>query len=329
MNVAVIGAGHAGVEASKTLAEAGLKVSLFGSEASLPYFRPRIIALAFGQATEDSVRMHPIDWYKERKIDLFLETTIQEIDPQQKSLVADRSRTFKYEQLIIATGAGPVLPPFAVNPPANIIPLWTIENAKNIFHSTKPNDRLLIVGGGILGIEAALRARDAGHEVIIVEKADRIMSAQFGPTDSQQLTNRLTAKGIQVFVSRGIKDTKSLTSGDILVRLDRGEELSVNKVIVSIGARRDVTMAKKVGLKIDRGIIVDKFLRTSIDGIWAAGDIVQIEKVNRCSALDANMQGRLVAQNIIAKTRGINLATYVPSDGAIHFKYKDITIDSK
>ena len=326
MHIGIIGAGHAGVEAARAAREAGAEVTLFSAEAVPPYYRPRLVAVAFGQVEQSAIGLRPADWYAAQGIDLRLNTPVRALDLPSRSVEAG-GVTQTFDGLVLATGALPVLPPFARDAGPAVWPLWNAEHALHIRAHVRPGGRIVIVGGGILGIEAALRALEVGMEVTIVELMERLMPAQFGARASAVLLRRLHDRRIRVILGHGIK-AAAADSRMVRLTLDDGHELEAELCILSIGARPDTRLAALAGLHTERGITTDHFLQTRFAGCFAAGDAIQIEGVTRCSVKEATTQGKLAATNLVALLQGRGLQFYQAETSPLSFRAKDFEIYS-
>jgi NAD(P)H-nitrite reductase large subunit len=326
MRIGIIGAGHAGVEAARVARAAGADVVLYSAEAVTPYYRPRLVALAFGHAEVEGISLHPPEWYAAQGIDLRLSTPVESYRAETREVVVG-GRTEAFDGLIVTNGALPVVPPFARTGGQAIWPLWNVDHAREIRKRVRPGARLAIVGGGILGIEAALRGLEAGMTVTIIELLDRLMPAQFGARASEVLLRRLRARGIHVRLGHGVKATTGdgtmahLTLGD-------GHSLEAELCLVSIGARPDTRSATTGGLETDRGVIVNPVLQTRHAACFAAGDVIQFDGVTRCSMKEATSQGRIAGLNVVAALQGRELQSYLPETMLLSFRAKDFEIYS-
>lgn len=326
MRIAVVGAGHAGVEAARTAAEAGAEVHLFSAERVLPYFRPRLPAVAFGHEEPQAIQMRPPEWYDKKGIQLSLNTMVEAVDCQTLEVVAAGVRR-RFDGIVLALGAEPIIPPLAAGGEELLLPLWCLSQALTIRAKVKRGGQALILGGGILGIEAALRAQDAGLTVTVLERLGRLMPAQFGAKASAALLALLQRQGIAVLLNRTAVRAGTTSGGDRLaLHLDDGRTLEADLGLISIGARPQTTMAAAAGLVTERGIRVDAFLRTSADLIFAVGDAVQLQGVTRCSAREAAAQGRLGGANLVAALQGRPLTAYTPDVAPLVFKTREIEL---
>ena len=145
-----------------------------------PYFRPKVVALAFGQVELEGMYLRPQPWYRAHGIDLRLDCAAIHLDTHAKTVTAGGHEEL-FDALVLATGASPALLAFVREFPNDVIPLWGVRESLAIRDRLGTMRHLLILGGGISGVEAALHAREAGRRVTIVEKMERLMSQQLGP----------------------------------------------------------------------------------------------------------------------------------------------------
>ena len=326
MHIGIIGAGHAGVEAARVAREAGAAVTLFSAEDVLPYYRPRLVALAFGHAELSGIQLRPADWYTAQGIELRLNAPVTALDLTNRTVEAG-GVTQRFDGVIVATGALPVLPPFAREGSPAVWPLWNAEHARRIRSRVRPGGQVVVVGGGILGIESALRGLDAGMEVTIVELMDRLMPAQFGARASVVLLRRLQDRHIHVILGHGVKAV-SADPQTARLTLDDGHTLEAELCLVSVGSRPDTSLALLAGLDAGRGIVTDHFLQTRFAGCFAAGDAIQLEGLARCSMKEATTQGKVAATNLVAFLEGRSLQFYQAETSPLSFRAKDFEIYS-
>ncbi len=311
MRIAVIGAGHAGVEAAAAAAAAGAdEVSLYSAESSLPYFRPRLVAMGFGQASPDSIRLHQADWYAGRRIALRLNTPARRLKLEPLAVVTDAGEE-PADAVIVACGATPMRPPVPGLDGPRVHVLWNMADAAALHAALHPDGHLVILGGGILGIEAALRAIEAHQSVTIVERLDHLMPAQFGPRAAALLLEQLTARGIRIHTGRTLTRVESRTDPKSLgLLLDDGTQLACDYMLLSAGARPALDLAQVSALHTRRGIVVAPTLQASAARVFAAGDVAELPFATRCAVREAAAQGHLAGTNAVAAARGQPGAIY-------------------
>ena len=324
MRIGVIGAGHAGVEAALSGATAGAQVVLFSSEQQLPYFRPRIVGLAFGQVDNDAIRMHPGSWYQDKGISLQLDTEVGAVDLQTCS-VRSRNEEQMFDGLVIAAGAGPATPAVSSSATDCAIPLWTACHADRIRARLKCSVAIAVVGGGAIGIEAALRAVACGLQAVIIERASGLMAGRLVNAAHDVLMRRLVDKGVRVLAGANIRQMKSMAGGRTLIETDHGELLDVGTAIISAGSRVDVGLAQRAGLTTGAGITVDDRLRTSDRRVFACGDIACVDGTPSRTAGEAVLQGRIAGTNLCTVLSGGNneLMRYIKPVETISLKVGD------
>jgi NAD(P)H-nitrite reductase large subunit len=314
------------VEAARTAREAGADVTLFSGEDVVPYFRPRLVALAFGQAEFPAIQMHPAAWYAGQGIDLRLDSRVDSLAVDGAGVsVGDAVR---FDGAVIASGAAPIVPPVGAPAPAGVLPLWSVAHAQAIRRRVKRGGGVTIVGGGILGIEAALRAVEAGMHVELVELMDRLMPAQFGARASAVLLRRLRDMGIGVMLGRRLTSAADSADGRLRMVLDDGRAWDTDLCLVSIGARPDRGLAAAAGCTVERGVVVDAHLRTSRPHCFAAGDLIQFQGLTRCSVREAASQGRIAGANVVRSLKGEPLQPYRPETLPLTFKSRDFELYS-
>lgn len=327
MRIGIIGAGHAGVEAACAAREQGAEAILFSAESVLPYYRPRLVSYAFGHAEYEAICMHPAEWYASRGIALRIGVPVQELIPGRRAIrAAGREETF--DAIVLTSGAEPVRPPFAASC-ARVLPLWSIAQADAIREAVAAakGGRIVIIGGGILGIEAALNAVDAGLTPTLVELAERLMPIQLGERASTILLRRLRSKGVNVILGTTVQACETTLEGrGIRMHMSKGPAIEADFALLSIGARPATAMAAAAGLSRERGLVVSSTLETSATGCFAAGDIIQFAGLTRCSAREAATQGRLAGANAAAFAAGRPGTEYRPQSLPLMFRSGDFEV---
>jgi 3-phenylpropionate/trans-cinnamate dioxygenase ferredoxin reductase subunit len=326
MRIGVIGAGHAGVEAAWQARQRGAEVVLFSGETVLPYFRPRVVALAFGQVKLDGIYLRPEPWYREHNIDLRLNAEVTQIDASARSVAAG-GREERFDALIIATGAAPALLPFLREFPNDVMPLWGVRPSLAIRERLGHTRELVILGGGISGVESALYARQAGLAVTIVERMDRPMSLQFGVSAGAVLVRRLEGAGIRVLTGRHAAAV-ARQDGRLRVTLDDATELPCDLIITTAGTTRRLAVFQQAGLPVDKGILVDEHLQTAVPGVFACGDVAQRGSVRTATVVRASQQGRCAGDNAVAFLQGRELACTPEPVAPLLFKHADLELQS-
>lgn len=297
-HIAIVGAGHAGVEAAFALAKGGAKVTLFSNEPGLPYFRPRLIAVAFGQAEHDAIAIKPQKAYDEAGIALLHEPAAA-VD-----LAARTVNGRAFDGLILATGSHAFVPPFEGRTD-RLHTLWTLADALKLREACTPGKTIAIIGGGVLGLEAALRAHEAGLRVAVVEAAPGLASGSLGGGEAT-LRRAIEEKGIALHVGTGVKEI--LATG---VRLADGREVGGDVLLCSAGARPNGIPGHRDYLGVCGDLNVMPFPNVyAIGDIALAGRSAHARPYTPCrSVRRAQLMGRLLGESLLAAYAG--KGTYV------------------
>ena len=275
MKIVIVGAGHAGGSAAALLRASGFEgeILLVGEEPIAPYQRPPLSkAWLAGEADLDALLLRPETYYAEHAIALRTGIVATAIAPHTQHVTFDDGTTETYDALILATGSTGrrLLIPGADSPA--LIELRTLADAERLKSQLGPGRRLVIVGGGYVGLEAAASARALGAEVVVLERLDRVLKRVASEPVSAFLTARHRAAGIDIRLDADVAAFEA--DG---VRFSDGAFLPADAILVGVGAVANDSLARTAGLECDPagsgGIIVDERARTSNPAIYAIGDV--------------------------------------------------------
>ena len=307
--VVIVGAGQAGSSAALKLRGLGFpgEIILIGDEPIAPYQRPPLSkSYLLGKAAPDALLIRPVALYREKNIELRLGCRVDRILPHARRIDTNTG-SLGYDHLILATGAKPVrLDPSVGGALSNVFTLRTIEDVDRIAPLFQAGRRLLVIGGGYVGLEAAAVAAQSGLEVVLVEMADRILKRVACAETAAYFRALHVRHGVRIIELTAIRQLEGNGTA-ACARLSDGEELAIDLVIVGIGVKPDVVLASEAGLDVDDGIKVDQFGRTSSEGTWAAGDCASFpyrdKRIRLESVPHAIDQAETVAANICGAQR--------------------------
>ncbi|WP_445189161.1 NAD(P)/FAD-dependent oxidoreductase [Pseudonocardia sp. Cha107L01] len=275
---AIVGAGLAGAKAAEALRAEGFEghVVLLGAEPHRPYERPPLSkAYLQGYAERDTVFVHPPGWYAEHKVDLRLDCTVTAIDRAAHELVTGDGGRLRYDKLLLTTGATPRRLRVPGSGLAGVHYLRNLDDSDRLRSSLRPGARVVIIGGGWIGLETAAVARANGAEVTVLEQAELPLLRVLGPEIARSFADLHTDHGVRlrcgVTVTAIQPGVDPSTAGAVLLR--DGTRLAADAIVVGVGVIPNVELARSCGLNIDNGILVDEHLRTSDNDILAAGDV--------------------------------------------------------
>ena len=302
----VIGAGQAGAEVASKLRDEGYddRILLIGQENYLPYQRPPLSKKYMaGEMTLERLFLRPQEFYQDKNIELQIGKSAYQIDPN-KQKVDFNSGSLHYDHLVLATGSKPrELPDYIGLKIKNLFTMRDLTDANSIEPFIKSGMRLLIVGGGYIGLEAAATARKFGVDVTLVEIEERILKRVAAKETSDYIRSLHISKGVKIKEEIGLDRLKIVGDKALSASLTDGSDISVDFVIVGIGISPNTELAKSAKLKINNGIFVNDECRTSISNIYAAGDCTSFEYKNTLVRLEsvgnAIDQANTVAQNIL------------------------------
>lgn len=311
--VVVVGAGQAGSSLVAKLRNGGFdgEVTLIGEEPVPPYQRPPLSKkYLLGEMELERLYLRPESFYEENGIDLRLNGAVTEIDRAAQEIVVEGER-LAYDHLVLTTGSTPRRLPAAIGGELEgVFVVRDLRDVNTMAPGFGPGKRVLIVGGGYIGLEAAAVAASKGLEVVLVEMADRILQRVAAPETSDFFRNLHRGHGVDIREGVGLETL--LGDGHVSgARLSDDSELAVDFVIVGVGIVPATTLAEAAGLEIENGIKVDELGQTSDPAIWAAGDCASFPhgegRIRLESVPNAIDMAECVAENIMGAGK-----TYVP-----------------
>lgn len=272
----VAGAGQAGGWAAKTLRDEGFSgnILLLGKEPHPPYERPPLSkAVLTGAMTVEETTLFSEDQLRTLGIDFRPGTPIESLDPAGRSLRTSTGETLSYDRLLLCTGGHAGAPPFPGAGSRDVHLLRTRDDAARLKADLEaPARRVIVIGGGWIGLEIAATARTLGHTVSVIEQADRVCARSVPPDVSTRLATRHKLRGVEVLLAAAVMAIEPLDSGS-RVRLADGNIRMADLIILGTGLVPNDDVARAAGLACERGILVDSQCRTSDPAIFAAGDV--------------------------------------------------------
>ncbi|HEX5860552.1 MAG TPA: FAD-dependent oxidoreductase [Nocardioides sp.] len=275
MRIIVVGGGLAAASAVDELRSNGHEgtIEVFCAEPHLPYERPPLSKeVLLGSAEEQKVFLHDRAWYDERDVVLHLGTPVTGLDLDRHLVVGD-GHSVSFDRLLLATGASPRRLPMADESGADVAYLRTVEDNRRLRDAFASVGRVVIIGGGWIGLEVAAAARNAGVEVTVVEMQDLPLLGVLGPEVARVFADLHREQGVDLRLGVGVDGIDAGQDGASVVRLADGSALPADLVVVGIGVQPEVALAREAGLAVDNGVLVDGWLRTSDPFVFAAGDI--------------------------------------------------------
>lgn len=322
--VVVIGAGQAGAQAAISLRQWGYEgqITLLGEEREPPYQRPPLSkAYMKGEMEKDRLYLKKNDWYSENQVDLKLNTHVERIDRVNKTVVLLNSEeVIPYDKLVLATGSRPRQLDLPNSDVEGVFSLRGISDVDRIQPNMEAGKKVVIIGAGYIGLEAAAVSRQLGLDVTVVETAPRILARVTSPKMSEFYTKEHVAQGVDILTNVGLKEIRSEDGCIHSVLLDNGSVLQADLLLVGIGILPNAEIAKDAGIFCDNGVVVDEDTRTNDPDIFAVGDCAKRPLVHygRSARLEsvhnAIEQGKLAAAAILERKRPLEDCPWFWSD---------------
>ncbi len=304
-HVIVVGAGQAGSSCVAKLRNSGFEgeVTLIGAETAPPYQRPPLSkAYLLGDMALERMFLRPESFYAEQGITLRLGAEVTGVDAAAKT-VALGDEVLAYDDLVLTTGSAPITLPASIGGDLDgVFTVRGLDDVDAMAQRFSEGARVLIVGGGYIGLEAAAVASKLGLQVTLVEMAERILQRVAAPETSAYFRALHTGHGVDLREGVGLERLEGDGHVSAAVLSD-GTSLDVDFVIVGVGIRPGIALAEAAGCEIENGIKTDAQGRTNVPGIWAAGDCASFPyrgaRIRLESVPNAIDQAEVVAQNIM------------------------------
>jgi 3-phenylpropionate/trans-cinnamate dioxygenase ferredoxin reductase subunit len=272
----VVGGGLAGAKTVEALREQGFDgaVELYGAEPHLPYERPPLSKgyLKTGEGLADAF-VHSREWYLQHHVGLHLGTRVTELALLDHEIATDTGERVRYDRLLIATGSTPRQLHLPGAELEGVLYLRTIEDSDRLRAAFQPGRRVVFVGGGWIGLEAASAAVEAGCAVTVLEALEIPLVRVLGPKIATVFADLHREKGVDLRTSVEVADLVGENGQVRGVRLADGTTLPADTVVVGIGALPNIELAEFAGLRLDNGIVVDAQGCTSDPDVFAVGDV--------------------------------------------------------
>lgn len=321
----VIGNGMAGMSAVEQILKLTSKfdITVFGKEPYPNYNRIMLSYVLEGSKTMDDIVLNDLNWYNDYGITLHLGTPVERIDAETREVVTENGQRFPYDKVLIATGSNSFILPIPGSDKEGVVGFRDIADCEQMLAAAKTCKKAAVIGGGLLGLEAAKGLVQLGMDVTVVHLMDDLMERQLDPQASSMLKAELESQGIKF--KMGAQTSELLGDQRVTgLRFADGTELAAEFVVMAVGIKPNVTVAQASGLQVNRGIVVDDFMQTSLEGVYSVGECT--EHRGTCYGLVAPLfeQGMVMAKHI----SGVETAPYVGSVVSTKLKISGVDVFS-
>jgi len=295
--IVIAGGGIAGLNAAKSAREQDPDCSIVILEAlnTNTYVRTRLPDYISGTASYKEIFPYDDSWYEKNRIGLKKNTRITGIDAAQKTIITDKGN-YGYDSLVIALGSSGNIPPIPGAKLENCFPVRTVADADKIRSLSRSGKKCTIIGGGLLGLEMAWAIRQLGCDVNVIHNSSRLLPKQIDEEGAKLLYKAISDKGINLYMNAQVQEIGGDNRAEY-VKLDNGTEIKSDFVILSVGVNANIQPLKDSGINIGRSVVVDQYMKTNIEGIYAAGDVAEYN--GRCYGIwpIAVEQGKIAGIN--------------------------------
>lgn len=300
---AIIGGGAAGLNAAKAIRERDKTGSIYmlSNEAYPAYNRPMLTKSLVAGLDAEQIAVQEASWYEENNVCLLLGKNVVSIDTEKKEIHTDDGAKFKYTKLIYALGSECFIPPIQGADQPEVIAIRRLSDTQKVTELLPQTKEAVVIGGGVLGLEAAWELKKARCKVTVLELAPRLMGRQLDEGAGEMIKAVSEAQGITIHTGVQIEAIEG--DGHVTgVRLGDGRVFPAQLVIVSCGVRANVTVAKAAGIETDRAVVVNSRMETSAADVYACGDCAQYQGINYAIWPQAVEEGKTAGANAAGET---------------------------
>ena len=332
IRLVIAGNGMAGMRTVEELLKLGVadrfSITVFGAEPRGNYNRILLSPVLSGEQQADDIMLHRPNWYTRRGITLHSGDPIVEIDRKRRIVHSKNGTVANYDRLIIATGSDPIVLPLPGKDLPGVVTFRDLDDVNRMLERSGAGRRAVVIGGGLLGLEAAHGLALRGMHVTVVHLLDTLMERQLDASAGALLKAALEKRGIEFRMSA---KTEAIIGGERVtgVKFANGDEVAADLVVMAVGVRPNIDLAQRAYLKCDRGILVDDTLQTYDPAIYAVGECVQHRRQTFGLVAPLWEQARICAQHIaeigVSRFSGAINATQLKVSGIEVFSAGDFS----
>lgn len=295
----VVGNGMAGMACLEQILghQPDFRVTVFGDETHVNYNRIQLSSVLAGEREPDEIVLNSLEWYREHDIDLRLGVRITGIDAANRTVTGDDGSVTRYDKLLLATGSSPLIPPMAGSDKDGVFCFRNLNDTRALLGRVRPGLKTVVIGGGLLGLEAARGLQLQGADVTVVHLMNTLMERQLDVAGGQYLQRKIEAMGVKILLSHNT--TAILGDGHVEgIAFVNGYRMEADMVVIAVGIRPNVELGRAAGLTVRRGIVVNDYMETSDPDVFAVGECVEHEGIVYGLVAPLYEQGKVLAATI-------------------------------
>ena len=295
----VVGNGMAGVACVEQILRHSpdFHITIFGDETHVNYNRIQLSSVLAGEKEIDDIVLNGLDWYQQNAIDLRLGVRITGVDPLARTVTGNDGSVTPYDKLLLATGSSPLIPAIAGADKDGVFCFRNLDDTRALLDRVHPGMKVAVIGGGLLGLEAARGLQSRGADVTVVHLMKHLMERQLDPTGGEYLQRKIEELGVKVLLSHST--AAILGEGRVEgISFVNSYRMETDMVVIAVGIRPNVELARAAGLEVNRGIVVNDHMETSDPAIFAVGECVEHNGVVYGLVAPLFEQGKVLAATI-------------------------------
>ncbi|MDQ0200443.1 nitrite reductase large subunit NirB [Neobacillus ginsengisoli] len=322
----LVGNGMAGVRCIEEILKLKpdrFDITIFGSEPHPNYNRIQLSKVLQGDTSIKDITINDWNWYEENGILLYPGETVVKIDPVGQFVFTSKERKVNYDKLILATGSLPFMLPIPGADKKGVTAFRDIKDCKEIIEYSKIYKKAAVIGGGLLGLEAGRGLLNLGMKVDVIHIGDYLMERQLDRTAGQLLQKELEQQGMNFLLE---KQTKEIIGGERVegLRFSDGEVIQADLIVMAVGIKPNVHLAKESGIPVNRGILVNDYMETEMANIYAVGECAEHREMVYGLVAPLYEQGKVLANKLC----GIEETPYVGSTVSTQLKVSGVDVFS-
>lgn len=295
----IVGAGIAGLSAAEAIRKKDTlgEITIISEEDSLPYYRVKLSHFISKSFEKQELLIHDGAWYEDRRINVLLNKKVNKLKVPSNTIVLEDGRSIAYDKLLLATGSRPFVPPVEGKEREGVFALRTLKDLEKLQLYFKNCNTITVIGGGLLGLEAAWAIKELGKTVNVVEFFPYLLPRQLDEETAHIFTDELKKKGINFYLGAGTQEIlgEYKTSG---IQLQDGNVLNTDAVLFSAGIRPNLDLVQDTEIDFNQGIKVDSSMKSNIENIYAAGDVAELNGMVIGLWGTASSQGKIAGENM-------------------------------
>ncbi|MHC1685737.1 MAG: FAD-dependent oxidoreductase [Clostridiaceae bacterium] len=339
LHVVIIGNGAAGYYASEAIRKRNkvATIDIISGETYKTYYRPSLSDYLTEELGEDFYVV-PDSWYDENNVRLHLGTFVNKIDTNNKKLLLSDGKEMTYDKLVLGMGSQNFIPPITGAGKKGVYTLKDLNDAKTIRNAISKSNKAVVIGGGLLGLEAAWEMKKTGLDVTVIEFFNRLLPRQIDDAGSELFLKLVEKSGVNIILEDSVVEIQGGNSAQKVITKG-GTEISADIVLLSTGIKPNIELAKEAGIETNRGIVINDKMETNFKDIYAAGDVAEFKgivfgnwtaAISMAEVAGTNLIGdtakfEAFVSSVIFKALGVELVSFgsISSEGCKAMEIKD------